>query len=266
MYSCRIQHLYGGHLRGLVGAIISLALFSIHAHVLAASPTPAVSWYGDPSAPDLSGVWVRSDEQTPTGRSGAASKEGWAPWPPSLKPSYAKIWNKRVQETASGRRTDDPITSCLPPGMPRFMSGTKGPLLIIQTPGRVTLHRDGWPPRRFYLDGRAQPNAKDLEDFFNGNSVGHYEGATLVVETIGVKDEPIDATGIPHSEKLKIVERLSKVDNQTLKVLIELSDPIAFTKSLKATIMYTALIDPLWEPKDQICTPRSNYHPEVFVK
>ena len=215
---------------------------------------------GDPSAPNLSGVWARVDAPAPS-----KSKEGWSPWPPPLKPPFAAIWKKRVADAAAGKRTDDPIQGCLPPGMPRYMSGVIGPLLIMQTPGRVTLYRDGDPVRRIWVDGRELPQPKDLENFSNGNAVGHYEGSDLVTEVVGVKDEPIDSTGTPHSDALKIVERYHRVDAKTLKVELTLTDPKALSKPMTTTVTYAAFDNPLWEPKEFICTPKTNYHPDVYV-
>jgi hypothetical protein len=223
------------------------------------SPPSTVSWYGDPAAPNISGVWVRSNVP-------GASKEGWQPWPPPLKAPFAATWKKRVSDQAAGKRTDDPVRTCLPPGMPRFMSGTNGPLLIIQTPGRVTLYRDGDPVRRVWLDGRKNPESKDLEEFSNGNAIGHYEGHELVTEIIGFKDYPIDSTGVPHSEQLQIVERFQRVDDQTLKVAITLTDKLAYTKPMKSTVIYKTYGDAMWEPREFICTPVSGYHPEIYVR
>ena len=103
------------------------------------------------------------------------------------------------------------------------MSGSTSPLLIVQTPGRVTLYRDGAPVRRIWLDGAKNPAKADLEDFSNGNAVGHYEGDTLVTEVVGIKPQPIDSTGVPHSDKLKIMERFHRLDDDTLSVEISRS-------------------------------------------
>ena len=232
---------------------------------VAQTPAPAapehLSWYGDPKAPNLSGVWVRVDTPVTAG----TSKEGWGPWPPPLKDKYADIWRKRVADAAAGTRTDDPVQACLPPGMPRYMTGTKNELLIIQTPGRVTMYRDGSPVRRIWLDGHPFPDAKDLESFSNGNARGHYEGQDLVTEIIGVKDQPIDSTGVPHSDDLKISERLHRIDATTLRVTVTLTDPTAYTRPLVSTVTYRASDNPLWEPKEFICTPKTDYHPETYV-
>lgn len=236
----------------------------------AQTPAPAspehLSWYGDPGAPDLSGVWVRADEAGGTSDAASRSKEGWQPWPPPLKPEFAAAWQKRVADAAAGRRTDDPVRACLPPGVPRYISGTNTPLLIIQTPGRVTEYRDGDPVRRIWLDGRSQPKPADLESFSNGTAVGHYEGQELVTKVVGLKDQPIDSTGVPHSDDLMVTERYHRLDASTLKVDIELTDPTAYAAPMRTTVTYKAFNDPLWEPKEFICTPGTNYHSETYVR
>ncbi len=229
------------------------------------SPAPAerLSWFGDRDAPDLSGVWklVEPAAANPM----TASKEGWLPWPPPLKPPFDALWRKRATDAAAGTRTDDPVRSCLPPGMPRFMTGATGALLIMQTPGRATLYRDGDPVRRVWLDGRSQPKSASLESFSNGNAVGRYEGADLVTDVIGIKNEPIDSTGVPHSDDLRITERFHRIDGETLQVDITLVDAAAFNEPMHATVLYKAFDDPAWEPQEFICTPTTNYHPEAYV-
>ena len=226
-----------------------------------AAPTPPghLSWYGDPGAPDFSGVWVRAEE----GKPASASPEGWRPWPPPLKGTFADVWRNRV--AAGGTRTDDPVTGCVPPGMPRFITGVKGPLLIVQTRGRVMFYRDGDGPRRVWLDGRGLLAPADVEPFPKGTAIGRYEGKDLLVESVGFKSLPVDSTGIPHSEKLKISERYHRVDPQTLTVQVTLTDPSAYARPLMTTVTYKALHDPLWEPQEFLCTPGTDYHPDRYV-
>ena len=233
-----------------------------------ASPPQVLSWYGDASAPNVSGVWARLNVAVDPKdlAAGTTSSEGWTSWPPPLRGGFAAIWKKRVEEAKAGTRTDDPVTNCLPAGMPRFITGMNGPLLIVQTPGRVVMTREYGPPRRIWLDGRNLPSDDDLEQFYSGNSVGHYNGATLVVYTIGVKDEPIDSTGVPHSDKVRIQERYHRVDAQTLSVEVIVQDTLALRKPIRTTIVYKAITDPLWELRDLTCVPKTAYHPELYAK
>ena len=224
-------------------------------------PPQKLSWYGDPKAPDISGVWVRSATE---GKS--PSKEGWLPWPPPLKPPFAATWKKRVGEAAAGSRTDDPVRGCLPAGMPRFVTGMTPPMLILQTPGRVMMYRDGMPVRRIWLDGRPQPKPADLESFSNGNAIARYVGKDLLTDIAGIRDQPIDSTGVPHSDALRIVERYTRVDPQTLRVTVTLTDKTAFTRPMTSTVIYKLHDNPLWEPREFLCTPKTGFAPEQYVQ
>lgn len=188
------------------------------------------------------------------------------PWPPPLKSSFAAVWQKRVAEAAAGKRTDDPVTRCIPPGMPRFITSTNGPMLIMQTPGRVTFYRDGFPVRRVWLDGRPFPAAKDLEAFSNGNASGRYDKGDFVTELRGIKDQPIDSTGIPHSDALKITERYHRLDANHIRVDVTLTDPVAYTRPMTSTVTYARFADPLWEPREFLCKPGTDFHPEKYVR
>ncbi|WP_174290876.1 hypothetical protein [Sphingomonas bacterium] len=219
-----------------------------------------LNWHGDAKAPDISGVWVRADTPAASG-----SKEGWAPWAPPLKGAFAETWKKRVADAAAGTRTDDPVRGCQPPGMPRFITGSNGPMLIMQTPGRVMLYRDGMPVRRVWLTPAALPAAKDIESFSNGNAIGKYEGQDLVTQIVGIKDQPIDSTGVPHSNALKIAERFHRVGANTMTVTVTLTDPAALTRPMTSTVTYHLLGDPKWEPHEFLCTPNTNYSPDKYV-
>ena len=244
---------------GLPFALVASLLGASSVPSAAAPASERVSWHGDASAPDISGVWVRQPS------AGSGSKEGWGPWPPPLKPAFLDKWKTTAAATAAGTRTDDPIQACLPPGMPRFITGATGPLLIEQTPGRVMMYRDGDPVRRIWLDGHPFPPSKDVESFSNGNARGRYDGRDLVTEVVGVKTYPIDGTGVPHSDDLKITERYHRVDANTLRVEVTLTDPTAFTRPLTDTVIYKPLNNPSWEPKEFICTPKTNYNPDAYI-
>lgn len=250
----------------------SVALLLAGATSVAQATTSAVAaeaagepldWYGDASAPNFSGVWIRLDIPP---SSASASKEGWLPWPPPLKHPFATIWRKRLADAAAGKRTDDPVRGCMPPGMPRFVTGTNGPMIIMQTPGRVTLYRDGAPVRRIWLDGRGFPAAKDLESFSNGNALGRYEHGDFVTELRGIKDQPVDSTGVPHSNSLVITERFHHIDANRIRIDVTLNDPIAYTRPMTSSVTYVRFDNPFWEPKEFLCKPGVDYHPEKFVR
>ena len=108
--------------------------------------------------------------------------------PAPLKPQYIDLLKKRIREKNAGTPETDTSTACFPHGMPRLMESPY-PIEIVQTPGRVTfLHEVAHEVRRIYLD---QKHPANLHDTFLGHSVGHWEGDTLVVDTVGINDKQL---------------------------------------------------------------------------
>jgi hypothetical protein len=80
------------------------------------------------------------------------------------------------------------------------------------------------------MDGRPHPTGADLVPSYYGHSIGHWEGDTLVVETVGFNEKFwIDREGSPHTEQLRLVERFSRPDFNTLKYEVTVHDPGAYT-------------------------------------
>ncbi|MEO6340571.1 MAG: hypothetical protein ABIO39_11065 [Caulobacteraceae bacterium] len=101
------------------------------------------------------------------------------------------------------------------------------PMEIVQTPGQVTMGLGVLHDiRRIYLDGVGHTVGADPS--FNGDSVGRWEGDTLVVETNNVRSGTLDREGIPYSDKLTAVERIRRVSPTRLEIETVLTDPEAF--------------------------------------
>ena len=176
-----------------------------------------------PAPVDLSGTWLPDARRA-------------EPWPDALPLAPAALkFMKTFDATQS-----DPVTFCMPFGTPRNMLQTGYPLEIVQTPQRfvfiVQPNLANSEVRRIAMDGVALP--AEPEPSWFGVSRGHWEGATLVVETIGLREDSlISENGLPHSAQLRVVERLQIAgDSASGKVLIddiELHDPQAFVEPLK---------------------------------
>jgi hypothetical protein len=146
---------------------------------------------------------------------------------------------------------DDPEGLCLPPGIPRMMA-TPFPFQIFQMPDRVIFLFEGgahmW--RVIYTDGR--PHAKDPNPTYLGDSVGHWERDTLVVDVIGLNDRTwLDQDGHPHTEALHVTERYTRTDEMTLHYQATIDDPRAYTRPWTTT--YTIPWVPGAEPMEYIC-------------
>jgi len=119
----------------------------------------------------------------------------------------------------------------LPPGVPRIMLMAR-PFAIAQTSNRILIMYEGgahvW--RQVWMDGRAHP--KDPNPNWLGHSIGHWEGNTLVVDTVGFNDRTwLDDAGHPHTEQLHVIEKYSRTDPLTMKYDVVIDDPSAYTQS-----------------------------------
>jgi len=215
--------------------------------------------------PDLSGVWTAKN--TP-----GARYRGWGfmaeeppmtPWAlekfkltkPSFGPRSFKDSNDPVNPTTVN------ATGCFPPGVPRIYL-QPFPMEIIQQANRVLIiYEFDHLIRQIWMDGRA--HLKDLPGTWMGDSIGKWEGDTLVVDTTGFNDKTwLDRAGHPHSEDLHVVERLKKTDAKTLQIDILMDDPMAYTKPWGGRLDYTLRSD--WNISELICVDNVNF--DQFLK
>ena len=118
------------------------------------------------------------------------------------------------------------------------------PIKIVQAPRQtMILYEAGNFYRQIYTNGRALPKEFDLPSF-NGFSVGHWEGETLIVETGGFNDKTrFDAMGHPHSDALRVVERYRRRDFGHLDYEIRFEDPKMYTKPFSVKIPHEFVPD-----------------------
>src|SRR5688572_13451283 len=205
------------------------------------------SLYGDPKHPNISGMWNPEyayfgppigDAPRPAGPPPGAPPPGmFRPPMPQLTPAYAKKYAEWSKKFETGEQEPDTVTRCLAFGLARF--GTM-PMEIIQTPGQITMNLGVLHDiRRIYLDGIGHTIGADPS--FNGDSVGHWEGDTLVVETNNIRAGTIDRNGVPHSDKLTAVERIRRVSPTRLEIETTLTDPEAFVAPFTLKRAYTPM-------------------------
>jgi len=202
-----------------------------------------------PSA-DLTGVWT----QYPRIGSRSAGEGGFifSAEEPPMTPWAAAIF-KSVKAPHTGGYTgesDDTTLKCYPPGVPRIYL-FNFPMEIFQVPGRVLIvHEFGHFIRQIWTDGRPHP--KDPNPTWMGDSIGKWEGDTLVVDTIGFNDKTwIDQVGHPHSDQLHLVERMHRVAPDMLQIDFTFDDPKAYTKPWTGTKKFK--LRPDWHISEYIC-------------
>jgi len=208
--------------------------------------------------PDLSGVW-----ETIQGRRGGGpapvAAEGTGELPPSgslfgnigdqvpggapYQPWAAELVKKRMADNSK----DNPDAHCLPLGI---LQNTTHPFpkKIIQTPAEVVLIYEGSATtvREVYLDGRTPD--PDADPWYQGYSIGRWEGDTLVVETTNFIDDDhwttwLDVRGSPLTRNGKIIERFRRPNFGSLVIEVTIDDPKAYTKPFTATINNRLLSD-----------------------
>ena len=166
--------------------------------------------------PDLSGVW-------------GPDKTFMYDISSGLKPGEKlPIQDWALKATKEHMSKDDPNVHCRPSGIPRQ---TPYPWKIVQTPKLVVFLFEGGTHgyRQIFMD-RAE-HSKDLDPTYYGESIGHWDGDALVIDTIGFNDIFwFDGAGHPHTEKLHTIERIRRPDMGHLNIDITIDDPGAYTK------------------------------------
>jgi hypothetical protein len=210
-----------------VAALLAAGVAGVPATAQQAKPAPltAADWAALAKLPDFTGVWEVSFGP-PGGRGGGAgrgARAGGPPAGPQLTPAYAEKRRDRMANPPE----DSQAANCLPPGMPGIM-GQPYPMEFLLTPGLVTIVIEAYTQvRHIYTDGRPLP--ADPEPRFHGTSIGHWEGDTLVAETIGFSPQTDIAQATPHSDKMKIVERFRLADPDTMTIETTVTDSEALT-------------------------------------
>jgi hypothetical protein len=176
-------------------------------HATPDGPTP----HTRDGKPDLTGIWFAQRTVDP----GKPEPLAWA--------------EKLLQESIANNSKDAPGAHCLTRGI--TAAGALFPFELVQTPARlVMLFEDDVPSHRtIYLDGRGHP--KDPNPTWMGHSIGHWEGDTLVVDSVGFNDKTwLDSAGHRHSEMLHVIERFRRPDLGHLEIEFTIDDPGAYAK------------------------------------
>jgi hypothetical protein len=191
----------------------------------ASGPGPVLS---DPAHPYVPNDGGRNTGRQPTYRVADLTNPILQPWTlPAMKKANDEVLAGKVPFMARER--------CWPAGVPGFdIFRRVAPVFLLQTPKEVVMI---WPSdqqvRHVYLN---VPHSAKVKPSWYGESVGHYEGDELVVDTIGLNDKTfVDNYRTPHTERLHVVERFKLIeDGKTLQILIEVDDPGAFTMKWRA--------------------------------
>lgn len=194
-----------------------------------------------PGQADLSGVWA-GPQNALTFSPGEPPMRPWAEAAfAAVKPSYGPHASPESQ---------DPVLQCLPPGMPRIML-MPFPIKIVQVPDEVImLFEYDHFFRQIFLNRDHHP--KSLKPTYMGDSIGHWENGTLVVDTVGLTRKSwLDQVGHPHSDDLRVTERIRRVNHMTLVDDLTIQDPRDYTKPWTGQLEYK--LRPGWQLSEYVC-------------
>ncbi len=224
------------------------------------APTPRTA----DGHPDLSGVWeISRDPNAPPpparGRAqgaaaegrgaqgrGRAGQGGGSPFGnignsmPDQKAPYQPWAEELVKKRMADNSKDNPDAHCLPMGIGQ-LNAHLYPRKIIQAPKELLLiyEASGTTVREVFMDGRPLPKKDDVEPWYNGYSVGRWDGDTLVIETVGLMDDGwLDVRGSPVTSNAKITERFRRPKFGQLELEETIDDSRAYTQPFTAKMFY----------------------------
>jgi hypothetical protein len=242
--------------------------------LITAAAVAPICAQGQTNIPDFSGLWQRNAvkgevtfDPIPGDTGGKPIERVWTPGPdieeivsgnydnPILQPWAREIVKANTESEIKLVHVHEADDLCWPVGLPQIINLREN-VRFIQTKNQVTIiYQRDHLIRRVYLNQKHSTNPK--LDWY-GESVGRYEGDTLVIDTIGLNDKTVlDAYRTPHSEKLHVTERWRMTpDGKTLEVTIRIEDPEAFNQPFSVMQRYNRVASN-WN--EQICAENNGY-------
>lgn len=224
----------------------------IAAQIVAAQTSPT---------PDITGSWLRQGFTVgvPASARSSPSKAPPPPAQPLVREPYRTEWQARLaairDADAKGQPLANNAVACLPDGMPGMMTAVF-PMEILQSRGQVTIIQEAYTQVRRILMDRPQKTVDDIEPGFYGHSVGRWEDDTLVVDTIGVK-ENVRYQNVPHTKEMRLRERMRLVEPDTLWNEITVEDSAVLEKPWTFTFAYQRMKD--YTLLEYICEDNREY-------
>ena len=215
------------------------------------APTPKTA----EGKPDFSGFYMPKDFSKLLSIAGNKPEDV-----PPLQPWAREVYQQRIDTNGK----DHPGAYCLPSGIPEKLSIPDG-LKVVQTPNLIVfLYESRTIYRQVFLDGRKLPKI-DTDDFqpsWMGYSVGHWEGDTLVVETVGSNGKAwLDMKGLPGTEALHVTERYTRPNMGIVNIDVTIDDPKAYTKPWSFKVTWNLTGDA--ELIESICEENSKDAPHM---
>jgi hypothetical protein len=248
------------HLLSIALAFAIVLSFSSAASAQTKQPAKVPGAASPDQAHDLSGIWFDDHSRPET-----VMERYWiyrfTPDEPPMTPWGEAQYNAAKSSFGAHAyplaQTNDPVyRSCAPAGFPRAFLHPF-PVQIVQVPGEIIMLFE-WDSGRhqIFTDGRKHDTT--LGPLYMGDSIGHWEGDTLVADTVNFNDKTwLDRMGHPHSEQLHVVERIRRVDHDHLIDDLTIEDPKAYTKPWTAHLTFK--LHPNWTLQEQFCEDQETF-------
>jgi len=186
---------------------------------------------------------------------------------PNLKPWARERMRKENEAVLAGKIAYTPRSSCMPAGVPAFMLFIVEPVFFLQAPKEVAIIYSGDAQvRHIYLD---QAHSARVKPSWYGESVGHYDGDALVIDTVAFNEKTyVDNYRTPHTGKLRLAERWHLIeDGKRLEVKFTVDDPDTFVEPWAGIQRYRRVQDTMTE---QVCAENNadfhDYHIPIAAK
>ena len=190
--------------------------------------------------PDWHGAWTKP-EPLDQGPFVACCIAGSTTVP--LTPKFRAIRDRAARSIQKGVGVSNNIVTCQPDGVPsNLLHGLAHQYLF--TPGLVVMLLEDGEVRRIHTDGRAHPPLDTVHTSVEGDSIGHWEGQTLVVDTVGMSTEAnlFLTNGMKVGRDTHVVERIALTDHDTLRIETTITDPEIFSAPYTYALLYTRLL------------------------
>ena len=209
--------------------------------------------------PDWSGTWAMTggtvfDRATQTGKGGSID--------PGVRehPPYNAVYEKKYAEHLKLRDEDrypDVQTNCgVPSGFPRILNLPDAYEFVVRPDVFYIIAENGGNTMRVYTDGRKLPGKEDTWGTYTGVSVGHWQGDTLLIDTVGIK-ENVRFRNVPHSDQMRIHERIHMASADFFEDRITVEDPVYLTGPWNFSYAYKRL--PHYKMLEYVCDSNREY-------
>src|SRR5688572_31158465 len=207
----------------MLAAIVTCACLSLSAQAPAPAATPPAPRWPDGrvnlgSSPDRKGSWEVRPGLGGFPRAGDVPMQPWARALYQYRTSTAELY--------------PPLVGCKPAGGPSFFNAPGFEIVDVPELRSIFLLNIAGPHswRVVYMDGRPHPTGDDLRPTYLGHSIGRWEGDTLVIDSVGFNEKQWLQGAYPSTERLHLIERISRPDLTTLSYEATIDDPGAYTK------------------------------------